>query len=95
MLCQFIPMLKFFTALGCSIYHDFPPELISVFLLAVKVSNQWRPVVTGSGHFDEVEDLGWDTSGGQFVVSVSKDQTTRLHAPTTYKQGQVCKALIF
>ncbi|XP_022307408.1 elongator complex protein 2-like isoform X1 [Crassostrea virginica] len=53
-----------------------------------EVSNQWRPVVTGSGHFDEVEDLGWDTGGGQFVVSVSKDQTTRLHAPTTYKQGQ-------
>nr|XP_011412948.2 elongator complex protein 2 [Crassostrea gigas] len=48
---------------------------------------QWRPVVTGSGHFDEVEDLSWDT-GGQFVLSVSKDQTTRLHAPTTYKQGK-------
>lgn len=46
-------------------------------------------MVTGSGHFDEVEDLSWDT-GGQFVVSVSKDQTTRLHAPTTYKQGKVC-----
>ncbi|XP_061179769.1 elongator complex protein 2-like [Saccostrea echinata] len=50
-------------------------------------SNQWRPVVTGSGHFDEVEDLGWDT-GGQFVVTVSKDQTTRLHAPTIHQQGK-------
>ena len=72
-----------------------PPELISVFLLAVKVSNQWRPVVTGSGHFDAVEDLEWETGGGQFVVSVSKDQTTRLHAPTTYKQGQVCISWLF
>ena len=86
-------MVQFSTSLGCSIYIMIPPpELIIVFLLAVKVSNQWRPVVTGSGHFDEVEDLGWDT-GGQFVVSVSKDQTTRLHAPTTYKQGQVCTCI--
>ncbi|XP_062566490.1 elongator complex protein 2-like [Saccostrea cucullata] len=52
-----------------------------------ETSNQWRPVVTGSGHFDEVEDLGWDT-GGQFVMTVSKDQTTRLHAPTIYQQGK-------
>ena len=72
-----------------------PRELISVFLLAGKVSNQWRPVVTGSGHFDEMEDLEWETGGGQFVVSVSKDQTTRLHAPTTYKQGQVCISWVF
>lgn len=50
-------------------------------------------MVTGSGHFDEVEDLSWDT-GGQFVLSVSKDQTTRLHAPTTYKQGKVCTGML-
>jgi len=41
---------------------------------------QWRPGVTVGGHFDEVSDLDWD-SGGQFVITVSLDQTTRLHAP--------------
>ncbi|XP_048754110.2 elongator complex protein 2-like [Ostrea edulis] len=50
-------------------------------------SNLWKPVVTGGGHFDEVEDLDWDTDG-QFVLTVSKDQTTRLHAPTTCNQGK-------
>ena len=60
-----------------------------------RVSNQWRPVLTGSSPFDAMEDLELETGGGQFVVSVSKDQTTRLHAPTTYKQGQVCISWLF
>ena len=33
-----------------------------------------------SGHFGPVEDLIWDPSG-QFVITVSQDQTSRLHAP--------------
>ncbi|KAJ8316643.1 hypothetical protein KUTeg_005804 [Tegillarca granosa] len=44
-------------------------------------TNSWRPVVTVGGHFDEVQDLDWDKGSGQFVISVSTDQTSRLHAP--------------
>jgi len=32
------------------------------------------------GHFGEVMDLQWEP-GGQFLFSVSTDQTTRIHAP--------------
>ncbi|KAL6070511.1 Elongator subunit elp2 [Balamuthia mandrillaris] len=41
---------------------------------------RWEPEVTVSGHFLEVEDLMWDPSN-QYLVSVGKDQTTRLFAP--------------
>lgn len=41
----------------------------------------WEPVVTVGGHFGEVVDLAWDPEGGMFLMSVSADQTTRVHAP--------------
>ncbi|KAK3108608.1 hypothetical protein FSP39_011810 [Pinctada imbricata] len=47
----------------------------------------WQHKVTVSGHFDAVQDLEWDKDNGQFVVSVSSDQTTRLHAPWV-RQGE-------
>ena len=34
-----------------------------------------------SGHFDEVTGVDWEWQG-KYVLSVSKDQTTRLHAQT-------------
>ncbi|KAG1652368.1 Elongator complex protein 2 [Nymphon striatum] len=40
----------------------------------------WNPGVTVGGHFSEVQDLVWDVNG-KFILSVSTDQTTRLHAP--------------
>ncbi|XP_033762660.1 elongator complex protein 2-like [Pecten maximus] len=52
-----------------------------------KVRESWQPLVTTSGHFGAVQDLSWDPSDGQYVVSVSLDQTTRLHAPWV-KSGQ-------
>uniref|UniRef100_A0A3Q2Y1I7 Elongator complex protein 2 n=1 Tax=Hippocampus comes TaxID=109280 RepID=A0A3Q2Y1I7_HIPCM len=41
---------------------------------------EWRPGVALSGHFNAVQDLSWDPEG-EFVISVSSDQTTRLFMP--------------
>lgn len=43
-------------------------------------SDLWIPGVIIGGHFSEVRDICWDPSG-QFLLSVSADQTTRCHAP--------------
>ncbi|XP_019751508.1 elongator complex protein 2 [Hippocampus comes] len=43
-------------------------------------SGEWRPGVALSGHFNAVQDLSWDPEG-EFVISVSSDQTTRLFMP--------------
>ncbi|XP_051926545.1 elongator complex protein 2 [Hippocampus zosterae] len=43
-------------------------------------SGEWRPDVALSGHFNAVQDLSWDPEG-EFVISVSSDQTTRLFTP--------------
>ncbi|KAI8824379.1 quinon protein alcohol dehydrogenase-like superfamily [Fimicolochytrium jonesii] len=42
--------------------------------------DEWSPQVGISGHKAPVEDLQWDPSG-QFIVSTSLDQTSRLLAP--------------
>ncbi|XP_032234030.2 elongator complex protein 2 [Nematostella vectensis] len=44
-------------------------------------NNSWRPGVTIGGHFAPVQDICWEPREGQFLLSVSSDQTTRLHAP--------------
>lgn len=43
-------------------------------------TKSWVPDVTVGGHFGEVVDLCWEPDG-EFLVSVSMDQTTRIHAP--------------
>lgn len=40
----------------------------------------WKPGTIVGGHFEAVRDLTWDPEG-RFVVTVSADQTTRIHAP--------------
>lgn len=40
----------------------------------------WQPGIVVGGHFAEVRDLTWN-SNGDFLLSVSADQTTRCHAP--------------
>ncbi|EAT43673.1 AAEL004896-PA [Aedes aegypti] len=39
----------------------------------------WKPGTIIGGHFEAVRDLAWDPAG-RFVVTVSADQTTRIHA---------------
>ncbi|KAK4875944.1 hypothetical protein RN001_012366 [Aquatica leii] len=46
----------------------------------LKGSDVWEPQVTVNGHFNEVVDLSWEPKG-EFLLTVSTDQTTRIHAP--------------
>jgi len=43
--------------------------------------DHWLSCDTISGHYGEVEDFDWDPYGGEFVMTLSTDQTTRLLAP--------------
>lgn len=43
-------------------------------------AEQWTRGVAVGGHFGEVNDVAWD-SEGEFLLSTSADQTTRLFAP--------------
>ena len=45
-----------------------------------QLQGEWKPGVIGGGHFGSVEDFIWDPLG-EFIISVSTDQTSRLHAP--------------
>ncbi|XP_052737430.1 elongator complex protein 2 isoform X2 [Bicyclus anynana] len=51
-----------------------------------KQVNQWQPGVVSGGHFSAVEDLRWEREG-RYLLSVSLDQTTRLHAPWVRADG--------
>ena len=44
-------------------------------------SEHWTPLPTLSGHFGAVQDISWEPKSGEFLISVSTDQTSRLHAP--------------
>lgn len=44
-------------------------------------TDHWVSVPTISGHYGPVQDISWEPRNGEFLLSVSTDQTTRAHAP--------------
>jgi elongator complex protein 2 len=48
----------------------------------------WKPAVSVGGHFSPVQDLDWEQHG-RYFVTVSLDQTTRVHAPWNYTQAKI------
>ena len=58
-----------------------PKTLIVYVLLLSQDTEEWTAVNAGvGGHFAAVQDIAWQPGEGQFLLSVSTDQTTRLHA---------------
>jgi hypothetical protein len=55
----------------------------------------WEPQVTAGGHFDVVSDIQWDKGEGHYLVSLSIDQTTRLHGPLKRPNKQVLDTIYF
>lgn len=49
----------------------------------------WQPLPMLGGHFAAVMDLSWEPQAGRFLLTVSSDQTTRLHAPWRNDHGEV------
>ena len=43
--------------------------------------NKWKAIPCVTGHFHAVTDLVWEASKGEYLLTVSKDQTCRLWAP--------------
>ena len=67
--------------------HDFNGWYCLSFSMNVKFTSlffqeasSWLPGVTSGGHFSSVQDICWEPEKGQFLVSASQDQTTRLHS---------------
>ncbi|XP_004533547.1 probable elongator complex protein 2 isoform X1 [Ceratitis capitata] len=54
---------------GFHIWHQSPES-----------DNLWTPGIIVGGHFDEVRDLAW-APNGEYLLTVSADQTSRIHAP--------------
>ena len=48
----------------------------------------WPSLPTIGGHFAPVQGLAWEPREGAFLLSVSSDQTTRLHAQWDIKSSQ-------
>lgn len=54
----------------------------------VQETNQWQPSVVCGGHFNAVEDVRWEPTHGRYIMSLSADQTTRIHAPWNKPDGK-------
>ena len=49
----------------------------------------WASLPTIGGHFAAVQGLAWEPRAGRFLLSVSSDQTARLHAAWQCSAGKV------
>ena len=49
----------------------------------------WTSLPTIGGHFAAVQGIAWEPGGGAFLLSVSSDQTSRLHAEWHRTPGEV------
>ncbi|KAK8744911.1 hypothetical protein OTU49_000685 [Cherax quadricarinatus] len=79
--CQFSP--DNMQVLGCS-YQG----ALHLWKQKNHVSHMWQPCPVIGGHFDEVADITWDPLG-RYLLSSSKDQTTRLHAPWKKTENEI------
>ena len=43
--------------------------------------DRWTSVPTLTGHYGPVQDISWEPTKGEYLLSVSSDQTTRAYAP--------------
>lgn len=68
--------------------YDFRREIIVTVCSKNKERINLVPQVINSGHFNTAEDCCWDRHSGRYLLSVSSDQTTRLHAE--WKRDKVC-----
>ena len=48
----------------------------------------WEPRVINGGHFKEVKDIAWEPKG-EFLISVSLDQTSRIHSSWTREGNEL------
>lgn len=60
-------------------FHIWHQDLVNTHL--------WVPGVVAGGHFGQVRDLTWEPFG-QFLITVSSDQTTRVHVPWHHKDDK-------
>lgn len=49
----------------------------------------WSATPCLTGHFDGVTDLSWEASSGEYLLTVSGDQTCRLWAPVASDSGDI------
>jgi len=63
----------------------------NTILWLIQTTSTWQSEVTCGGHFGPVQDIAWGVDG-EFLLSVSSDQTTRLHAvwASSDDQSEVC-----
>jgi len=52
----------------------------------IAMYNKWKAMPCITGHFEGVTDLCWEAERGDYLLTVSADQTCRLWAPITTKE---------